>query len=231
MKKCSVCEIDKELSEFHKMKNSKDGYRGQCKLCRIKITKEYRKINKNSLTQKAKEYVSKNKEICAIAKKKWKEKNRKAINEKHRIYRKKYYQKKGDEVRKNQQKYREDNKDKIKEWNRIYYEKIKHIKAWRRLISDTLFRLGKQKEGHTIDLLGYSAIELKNHITSLFTEGMSWDNYGQWHIDHVKPVSKFDKETSMNVVNALSNLQPLWATTREINGIIYEGNLNKHAKV
>jgi hypothetical protein len=56
---------------------------------------------------------------------------------------------------------------------------------------------------------------------------MTWDNYGEWHIDHVKRVSEFDKETPMNIVNALNNLQPLWATTREINGVIYEGNLNK----
>jgi len=59
---------------------------------------------------------------------------------------------------------------------------------------------------------------------------MSWDNHGEWHIDHIKPVSKFDKETPMSIVNALSNLQPLWETTREINGVIFEGNLNKREK-
>jgi len=60
---------------------------------------------------------------------------------------------------------------------------------------------------------------------------MSWENHGEWHIDHIKPVSSFDKDTPMNIVNALSNLQPLWKTTREINGIIYEGNLNKGKKI
>lgn len=77
-------------------------------------------------------------------------------------------------------------------------------------------------------MLGYSAEELKKHISNLLTDGMSWDNYGEWHIDHIKPVSLFDRDTPMSVVCALSNLQPLWATTREINGIIYEGNLNKN---
>lgn len=37
------------------------------------------------------------------------------------------------------------------------------------------------------------------------------DNYGEWHIDHKKPLSKFDKTEKSNIVNALSNLQPLWA--------------------
>jgi hypothetical protein len=83
------------------------------------------------------------------------------------------------------------------------------------------------KEGHTIDLLGYSALELKEYLSTLFTEGMSWDNYGEWHIDHKKPVSAFHKDTPPNIVCALSNLQPLWAITREIDGVVYEGNLNK----
>jgi hypothetical protein len=59
---------------------------------------------------------------------------------------------------------------------------------------------------------------------------MSWENYGEWHIDHIIPVSKFSKNKEASVVSALSNLKPMWATTREINGIIYEGNLNKGSK-
>jgi len=40
---------------------------------------------------------------------------------------------------------------------------------------------------------------------------MSWDNYGEWDIDHKKPISKFNKNTKLSTVNSLSNLQPLWA--------------------
>jgi len=39
---------------------------------------------------------------------------------------------------------------------------------------------------------------------------MCWDNYGDWHIDHIIPVSYFDENTPVSVINALSNLQPLW---------------------
>lgn len=35
--------------------------------------------------------------------------------------------------------------------------------------------------------------EFKNHIENLFLEGMSWDNHGEWHIDHIIPVSRFDE--------------------------------------
>jgi hypothetical protein len=116
-------------------------------------------------------------------------------------------------------------RDERNQYLREYYKNNQHIYTWRSLIYRTLN--GKVKNASTIELLGYGYQELKEHITSLFTDGMSWENYGEWHIDHIKPLSSFDEDTPIHVVNALSNLQPLWATTREINGVIYEGNLNK----
>lgn len=82
--------------------------------------------------------------------------------------------------------------------------------AWRRMLYRTLSNTKTSKSDHTINLLGYSANDLKIHIESLFVDGMSWDNYGEWEIDHIKPLSKFDKDSLPSVVNALSNLQPLW---------------------
>ncbi len=43
MKTCIKCEIQKNLTEFYKRKNSKDGYRNQCKICHNKIHKKYMK--------------------------------------------------------------------------------------------------------------------------------------------------------------------------------------------
>ena len=63
--------------------------------------------------------------------------------------------------------------------------------------------------------LGYSKSDLVNHIESLWVDGMSWANHSQdgWHIDHIKSISSFIKEgvTDVKIINALSNLQPLWA--------------------
>ena len=39
---------------------------------------------------------------------------------------------------------------------------------------------------------------------------MSWENHGDWHIDHIFPLSKFDKSTPVSIVNSLDNLTPLW---------------------
>lgn len=64
--------------------------------------------------------------------------------------------------------------------------------------------------------LGYSPKELRAHIEALFVEGMSWDNYGEWEIDHIRPISDFelwDVEVAKRV-HALPNLRPVW---REVN--------------
>lgn len=59
--------------------------------------------------------------------------------------------------------------------------------------------------------LGYTTDELRSHIESLFLEGMNWENWGAWHIDHIRPVSSFPSGTPLTEINALSNLRPLWA--------------------
>lgn len=63
--------------------------------------------------------------------------------------------------------------------------------------------------------MGYSLAELKLHLETKFQSDMNWDNYGKWHIDHIKPVSSFlingiDSE-GFKECWSLENLQPLWA--------------------
>lgn len=72
---------------------------------------------------------------------------------------------------------------------------------------------GERKASRTSEMLGYSSKELREHIESQFSAGMSWENWGEWHIDHVIPVSVMVKagEKDPAVINALVNLQPMWA--------------------
>lgn len=72
---------------------------------------------------------------------------------------------------------------------------------------------GKKKKLKTLEYLGYSVVELKEHLESLFLDGMTWENHGEWHIDHIVPVSWWLKNgvTDPTIVNDLLNLQPLWA--------------------
>lgn len=64
-------------------------------------------------------------------------------------------------------------------------------------------------------VVGYTLDDLIKHLESQFENGMSWDNYGDWHIDHIKPVSsfniKFIEDKELKECWSLQNLQPLWA--------------------
>jgi hypothetical protein len=61
--------------------------------------------------------------------------------------------------------------------------------------------------------VGCTAEYLRSHIESKFAEGMSWQNYGKWHIDHIKPCAAFDLSMESEVKKCFhwTNLQPLWA--------------------
>lgn len=78
---------------------------------------------------------------------------------------------------------------------------------------------------HIFKLVGFSVEELKVHLESKFQVGMTWENIGDWHIDHVFPESKFNyksfEDLEFKQCWSLSNLQPLWA----------EDNLKKGNKI
>jgi len=205
---CSKCNIEKQYSEFYNSNNTKDKKRPECKDCFKRKAIDNYQNNRNVRLDIAKKYRDNNQEKVKECKKKYRKNN-------------------PDKVKKRIKLWHEKNPNKELEYGKKRRELYPHIEAWRSILKNSLKRLDKTKEGNTIELLGYSALDLKEHIESLFTDGMTWDNYGEWHIDHIKPVSSFDKDTPQSIVNALSNLQPLWATTREINGVVYEGNLNK----
>ncbi len=83
--------------------------------------------------------------------------------------------------------------------------------------------LQNYKSGSAISDLGCPISKLKSQLESQFQEGMSWDNYGEWHIDHIKPLAKFDLTDRTQFLEAChyTNLQPLWA----------KDNLRKSCKV
>ena len=72
---------------------------------------------------------------------------------------------------------------------------------------------GKRKAGSAVKDLGCTLMELMDHLESKFQDGMNWENYGEWHIDHIKPLSMFDltNEEDFKIAVHYTNLQPLWA--------------------
>jgi len=62
-------------------------------------------------------------------------------------------------------------------------------------------------------LIGCNRAQLMAHLQSKFTQGMNWNNYGKWHVDHIIPCAAFDLTIKPQQLQCFhyTNLQPLWA--------------------
>jgi hypothetical protein len=184
------------------------------------------------------------KERQSISNKKSYQKNKEKRSAKQRAY---YY--KNREKRKAQKiEYLRKNKEAIAVSRKLYYDKNKSRiikrqveRAKQRKIEDPAFRLsvnlrsrlreamsrgvGKKVDGSLV-LTGCSWEELRIHIESQFSDGMSWDNYGVhgWHVDHIKPCASFDLtlDSEQRECFHYTNLQPLWAEDNWKKGQHYE---------
>lgn len=70
---------------------------------------------------------------------------------------------------------------------------------------------GRSKSKHTFEIIGCSVDFLRNHLEEQFKEGMTWDNYGEWHVDHIIPLSSAPDLDFLYELCHYKNLQPLWA--------------------
>ena len=133
-------------------------------------------------------------------------------------YRRKYNENNTEERKEYQKLYHKDNKIKI---NQYYNDRRKtdpnyKIKCTLRTrICHALYAKegNRHKYYSTIKLLGISINEFITYLESLFTENMTWENYGEWHIDHKQPCASFDLTNPEEQKKCFhySNTQPLWA--------------------
>ncbi len=154
----------------------------------------------------------------AVADKKYSEKNKEKLSE----YHKQWSNDNRDDLREKHTEWRNNNRDKVRKWARDYERKRRSEDPKYRLSARTrtsvwtcLKERNIKKKSSTFILLGYSIEELMAHLESLFTEGMTWDNYGEWHVDHKIPMSSFlfdsTEDSGFKECWKLNNLQPLWS--------------------
>lgn len=161
-----------------------------------------------------------------VANKKWVEKNKEYLREYHKgwskqnkEHRKEYYRQ-----------WNKDNREHVNEYKRNYERnrrandpKYRLAARTRTAVYTCLKEANVAKYRSTFELLGYGIEELMEHLEKQFTEGMTWDNYGEWHVDHIIPMSSFEFEsTECNGFKEcweLTNLQPLWGEDNLIKGV------------
>jgi len=130
--------------------------------------------------------------------------------------------------------YRNKNKDRINKYFREYTAKRRQDPKHRisgRMYSAIRKEIKKFGVSTTKTIQGlYTNEELFNHIESQFTDGMSWDNMSEWHIDHIRPVASFNYDSTehpdFKKCWALNNLQPLWAKDNMSKGDKWDGVVN-----
>lgn len=83
--------------------------------------------------------------------------------------------------------------------------------SMRTRVSSYCKKIQVDKNFKTMDALGCTSEQFKQHLESKFTEGMTWDNYPKWHVDHIKPISLATTEQEAIELSHYTNLQPLWA--------------------
>lgn len=214
MKTCNKCLKEKNNNEF-------DLDRGQCKVCRLEYKKSLPKKNfPVSVTEKCCSN-------CQIIK------SAENFNPDKAYTTGLYPYCRPCVLIKQKEKYAR-NPEKYKNKSAERYDKLKgteQLKAPRRarqkerLATDPLYKLKRRlrnrlycalrakswkKSSSIFDYLGCSIEELKLHLEKQFQSGMSWDNQGEWHIDHITPLDSAQTEEELYKLNHYTNLQPLW---------------------
>ena len=207
-KKCTKCGETKLLEEYHNKKTGKYGRASRCKECMNAYKKAYRESEAGKEKRKAYEQSEKWKAYreseAGKAKKKAAQKKYRQT-EKRKAAQKKYSQS-------------EAGKAKIKAYKKAYMKNRRH--------NDPVFKLqcnlrsgfcnwikGNIKTCKTEQYVCCTYQELLDHLESQFEEGMTWENQGEWHIDHMKAQSRFDPTIEEEAFKCwhYTNLQPMWA--------------------
>jgi hypothetical protein len=131
-------------------------------------------------------------------------------------------------VKESKQKYYNNNTDKEQFRNNQYTQNRKKIDIVFKLSCVSRTRLIEflkikniTKKNKTFNYIGCTPQFLKEYLETKFVSGMSWDNHGEWHIDHIIPLSSAKNENDVYMLCHYTNLQPLWA----------EENLRKSNKI
>ena len=205
-KHCNTCDTTKTVDQFSKDRSKSDGLQSKCKDCKRASNRVYRKANREEILARKRNHYQANREVLLAKSKSYQEANREKIAEYQKVY-------------------RSANRDMTaeRERNRRANDPVfRQVRNTRRNLRKILHGTGSHQP--TLDLLGCTGPEWRAHLESLWTKGMSWDNYGhgegKWQCDHIIPISSFDqtKTDERKICWNYLNTQPLWAKDNQAKG-------------
>ena len=176
--------------------------------------------------ERASAWCKANKERMRELQKQWAKKNPEKVRQ-HVLKRDQ------ERVRKTATAWRRKNPDKVREyWRRQRLRisadpSLRIANALRTRLLEAL--RGRDKSRTTFELIGCSRHELVAHLEAQFQGGMTWENYGEWHVDHKRPLAWFDlrKPSQQRRACHYTNLQPLWASDNWKKGARWAASLKK----
>lgn len=195
-KVCLKCADIKPIEMFSKDKHRKDGRCCYCKSCHKKTMDKWTQLNGKHIKEYHILYYQNNKEKC----RKYQVENKERRSKYMRVWRQK-------------------NKKRLLEYKKHYHRTIEAKDINKRILHNLRSRMRQSlqenaKCNRTVELIGCSVSQLKEHLQSRFGPNMNWDNYGRkgWHIDHIVPCAKFDLSNPEEQKKCFhyTNLQPLW---------------------
>lgn len=193
MKKCNKCKEIKPLSNFSKNKNNKDGLAYQCRVCQNRNSKLYRNNNPDYNNKYYQENIE---------------------------YYKEYYQNNSNKMQSYALEYYQNNQEELNKKNAKYFKSRKEKDPIFKLKCNVRNNIGiafkrackgsHVKSSKSLEILGCEFDFFIKYLESKFTEGMTLENYGEWEIDHIIPVSSAKNKEEIYKLNHYKNFQPLW---------------------
>ena len=226
---CSKCDGIKPLDQKHyNVKNRKKIntgadpiYYAWCKECNVKRGVKWYNANADKVAQKRLDNLELEREkdrkyykrVKDTVRKKYVEENKEKLSKRNAEY--------WEKTREERLKVQRERRAKPQEKKRIaeYVKKRRDENPLvalshniRSRVTEAFSRGNYLKRSKTQAYLGLSYPEVKKYLESLFDEKMTWDNYGDWHIDHIIPLASAESENEMIALAHYKNLQPLWAS-------------------
>lgn len=208
-KRCGRCRTLKAIDQYLVTKKGIESY---CNDCRKQAKRESYRRNKVSILAKQKQFKIDNPDIVKERRRKEKSKHKDRYRERSREWSKKNPEKRKEILKRSRERCR----GQIREYERNKRATDLNFKLRQNMRARVKLALKAQravKAKGTCELIGCTIQELRSHLESQFQHGMTWNNYGTWHIDHIKPLALFDLTDATQQLQAFhwSNMQPLWA--------------------